>query len=96
VAVPDEFLPHGSRDSLVSLLDYAEEHLRCSHVIVAIRKDRKDLSVLLKPFMYLGFVLLRPVHPLVPPVAMATTPESAEVAYLAYVVSGDESGDSLA
>ena len=28
--------------SLISLLEYAEEHLDCTHVFVGLLKDRKD------------------------------------------------------
>ncbi|XP_033112368.1 ornithine decarboxylase antizyme 1-like [Anneissia japonica] len=58
-------LPDGSRDSFVSLLDFAEEELHCSHVVVCFLKDRNTRSSMTKTFMYQGFSPLPPQCPLV-------------------------------
>jgi len=60
-------LPEGSKEAFVALLEYAEEVLGCSHVIVCFRKDRSDRAMLIRTFMFLGFVALPPGHPLAPP-----------------------------
>ncbi|MPC29624.1 Ornithine decarboxylase antizyme 1 [Portunus trituberculatus] len=59
-------LPEGSKEAFVSLLEYAEEVLGCSHVLVCFRKDRSDRAMLLRTFMFLGFEALPPGHPLAP------------------------------
>jgi len=81
--IPDKFQPNGSRDSLVSLLDYAERELRCSHVIIYLRKERKDLSALMRLFMYIGFILLQPRHPIIPS-------WSEDFIYMAYLIDNDD------
>ncbi|XP_071941401.1 ornithine decarboxylase antizyme 1-like [Antedon mediterranea] len=58
-------LPDGSRDSFVSLLDFAEESLKCSHVVVCFVKDNNMRSMFIKTFMYQGFSALAPQSPLV-------------------------------
>jgi hypothetical protein len=85
VPIPEQFLTNGSRDSLVSLLDHAEEKLKCSQVIVYLRKDRKDLGAVMKLFMYLGFAVLDPgPHPLLPFVP------SDDQVYLAYQIDEED------
>lgn len=42
VQVPSCILPGGSKEGFVGLLEYAEEVLHCSHVVVCMKKDRTD------------------------------------------------------
>lgn len=42
IRVPSCLLPEGSKEGFVSLLEYAEETLRCTNIIVCLRKDRAD------------------------------------------------------
>jgi len=79
VLVPDKLLQNGSRDSFVRLLDYAESTLKCSHIIVYFKKDRKDVSSVMRLFMYFGFALLKPGHGLI-------ASSSADMLYMAYSV----------
>ena len=44
VDIPSTVLPDGSRDSFVSLLEFAEEKLECEKVFVLIKKNRTDRS----------------------------------------------------
>ena len=99
IRVPSCLLPEGSKEGFVSLLEYAEETLHCTNIVVCLRKDRDDrgttsldlfeqiaylntdnfienakncylshnLAMLVRTFMFLGFSVLRPDHPLVPP-----------------------------
>jgi len=66
VQVPDGLLPDGSKEGFVSLLEFAEETLQASHVIIALRKDRADRSSLVRTFMFLGFAPVPPGHPAIP------------------------------
>ncbi|KAL1454914.1 hypothetical protein WDU94_009043 [Cyamophila willieti] len=60
------FMPEGSKEGFVSMLEYAEEVLKLSHVIICLDKDREDRGLLVKTFMFLGFVPMNPMHPMVP------------------------------
>ena len=42
IRVPSCLLPEGSKEGFVSLLEYAEETLHCTNVVVCLRKDRSD------------------------------------------------------
>nr|XP_022310958.1 ornithine decarboxylase antizyme 3-like [Crassostrea virginica] len=42
VEVPNGILPEGSKESLITLLEYAEEKLCCEHVILCFCKSRND------------------------------------------------------
>lgn len=67
VALPPHILPEGSRDAFVALLEAAEERLKCEHVVVVFDADRADRAILVRTFMFLGFAVLSPTSPLVPP-----------------------------
>lgn len=64
---PPGEMPEGSREAFVALLEFAEEELGCRHVLVCFAKDRPDRASLVRTFMFLGFVMLAPGHPLAPP-----------------------------
>lgn len=66
VEVPSSILPEGSKESLITLLEYAEEDLDCSHVILVFKKDRVDRASLIRTFMFLGFQVVTPGDPIVP------------------------------
>lgn len=57
-------LPEGSRESFVTLLETAEEQLKCKHVVVVFANDRADRGNLVRTFMFLGFAVLSPTSPL--------------------------------
>lgn len=75
-------LPQGSKESLVSLLEYAEEKLRCSTVVICFDKARSDRVSLLRVFGFLGFAVLPPHHPLVPR-------QNAALVHMAYAIQPD-------
>jgi len=55
------------RESIVALLDLADEHLQCSALIIALEKASPALSSLLHALMYVGGTVVTkpdfPVHP---------------------------------
>lgn len=67
VALPPQVLPEGSREAFVALLEAAEEQLKCQNVVVVFAADRPDRPALVRTFMFLGFAVLSPTSPLVPP-----------------------------
>lgn len=78
IHVPGGILPEGSKEGFVSLLEYAEEVLKCSHVIVCFKKDRSDRACLIRTFMFLGFVILSPGH--------ALAPSNEDYFYMTYII----------
>jgi len=58
----------GSKEAFVSLLEYAEEVLECSHVIVCIEKRQSNTTtkMAIRNFLFLGFQPLAPGHEYLP------------------------------
>ena len=50
----------------MSLLEYCEEALGVSHVIVYLKRDRKDRADLVRLFMFMGFTAVPPGLTLLP------------------------------
>lgn len=66
VDIPTSVLPDGSRDSFVSLLEFAEEKLECEKVFVCFKRNRADRTALMRVFMFLGFTVVPPDNKEVP------------------------------
>uniref|UniRef100_A0A8D0G5Z3 Ornithine decarboxylase antizyme 3 n=1 Tax=Sphenodon punctatus TaxID=8508 RepID=A0A8D0G5Z3_SPHPU len=64
---PHRALDVNSCDSLSATLDYAEAKTDVDWVFVNFHKLRSDRGDLLRAFGYLGFELVRPDHPELPP-----------------------------
>lgn len=80
VEIPSGILPAGSKESFVTLLEYAEEVLKVSFVIVCFKKGRTDRACLIRTFMFLGFTVVAPGSRLVP--------ASGDLLFLAYSIDG--------
>lgn len=62
VTLEEDYSPaEYSKESFIALLEAAEEQFQCKNVVVCLM----DKS-LIRPFVFLGFELLPPNHPLVP------------------------------
>jgi ornithine decarboxylase antizyme 1 len=73
VQVPDTGMTDGSKEAFLTLLEFAEDELQCSHVIVCFNKSRPDKVALVRAFMFLGFSMLAPGHKLAPSSATEDT-----------------------
>lgn len=80
VEIPKVMPLQGSKESFVSLLEYAETELQVSHIVVCFQKDRADRPSLVKLFMFFGFSLVAPGHELI--ARLATN----DLLFMAYVV----------
>jgi len=85
VEVPSGILPDGSKESFVTLLEYAEDQLKCSHVIVCFKKNRTDRACLVRTFMFLGFCAVPPGDHLVP--------ICGDLLFMAYNIDNDNGED---
>jgi len=66
VDIPTSVLPKGSRDSFVSLLEFAEDKLECEKVYVCFKRNRPDRTALMRVFMFFGFSVVPPDDKQVP------------------------------
>ncbi|XP_055340819.1 ornithine decarboxylase antizyme 1-like isoform X2 [Paramacrobiotus metropolitanus] len=66
VHIPPNTNGEGSKDSFIRLLEYAEEVLKVTNVVVFFQEDRADANSWLRAFRFLGFQLLPPAHALRP------------------------------
>lgn len=67
VALPTILLPEASKQSFITLLEFAEEKLDVDAVVLCMRKDRMDRPNLVRTFLFLGFQPLSPKSMLAPP-----------------------------
>lgn len=78
--VPDGIHIERSKEAFVTLLEFAEEELYCKSLIVCLAKNRPELKMLMRMFMFLGFVVLPMNHPNAPKDA------NDETIYMAYSI----------
>jgi len=48
------------KESVVSVLELAEDMLGCQNIVVCLEKSREDLSNLLRAFLFVGFEVIHP------------------------------------
>jgi len=73
-----------SKEKFISLLEFADDILRCKHVIIYFDKTRSDRAALVKTFMFLGFRILSPEN-----VLMAPNDKQQDQLYMVYIIDGD-------
>jgi ornithine decarboxylase antizyme 1 len=66
VNVSSQQLSDGSKEAFVSLLEYAEETLDCSHVVVCLDQQLRGMKAVVRNFLFLGFQPLAPGHEFLP------------------------------
>ena len=66
VDIPANHLTEGTRDSFVSLLEFAEDKLECERVFVLLNKSRSDRVALMNAFRFFGFKAVTPGNKNVP------------------------------
>ncbi len=66
VNVTSQQLSDGSKEAFVELLEYAEEDLGCSHVVVCLDQQLRGIKGVVKNFLFLGFQPLAPGHEFLP------------------------------
>uniref|UniRef100_A0A096P6M0 Ornithine decarboxylase antizyme 3 n=1 Tax=Rattus norvegicus TaxID=10116 RepID=A0A096P6M0_RAT len=65
--IPFQALEQGNRESLTATLEYVEEKTNVDSVFVNFQSNHKDRGALLRAFSYMGFEVVRPDHPALPP-----------------------------
>ena len=66
VKVTAEQLAEGSKEAFVTLLEYAEEDLECTHVVVCLDQNVQGLKAIIRNFLFLGFQPLTAGHEFLP------------------------------
>lgn len=77
-------LNDGSKEMFINLLEFADDVLKCKHVIVCFDKTRQDRAALVKTFMFLGFHVLSPDNTL-----MALNDKQHDQLYMVYIIDSD-------
>ncbi|XP_020861181.1 LOW QUALITY PROTEIN: ornithine decarboxylase antizyme 3 [Phascolarctos cinereus] len=65
--IPYRALDQGNRESLTATLEFVEEKTDVDSVFVNFHNARNDRGALLRAFSYMGFEVVRPDHPALPP-----------------------------
>ncbi|KAJ3416497.1 hypothetical protein HDV05_001234 [Chytridiales sp. JEL 0842] len=50
----------GFKESIVAVLDLADDVLKCSNIVICLEKNRKDLASILRSFLFVGFEMVHP------------------------------------
>ena len=85
VQIDSAAFPEGSRASFVQLLEYSEEELECENVVICFPSEHHHRDVILKTFMFLGFIPMRSGHPLIPD-AVKKEEGNGKFMYMGYVI----------
>jgi len=69
VAIPEVFAPAMSKQTILSLLEFAEDKLDVDAVVLCLRKNHPDRKHLLESFLFMGLEPLSRKSPQAPPAA---------------------------
>jgi len=81
IHIPNGISLDNSKEAFISLLEFAEEELKCMRVTVYFDKNRTDRNVLMRLFSFIGFSVLAPNYSLSP------ESTSEDMLYMAYSIS---------
>lgn len=84
VDIPINLPMYGSKDSFLTLLEYAETGLKVGRVIITLDKNRPDLADLMRLFMFFGFSPINPAVVGVISPALTSVPLTDGLIYLVY------------
>ncbi|KAH8356279.1 hypothetical protein KR200_007102, partial [Drosophila serrata] len=70
VALPKNLPPAGSKQTFISLLEFAEDKLEVDGIVMAMAKDQPDRARLVEAFLFMGFEPLSRKAPQAPPGAI--------------------------
>ncbi|XP_017069252.1 LOW QUALITY PROTEIN: ornithine decarboxylase antizyme [Drosophila eugracilis] len=70
VALPKDLPPAGSKQTFISLLEFAEDKLEVDGIVMAMPKDQPDRARLIEAFLFMGFEPLSRKAPQAPPAAI--------------------------
>ncbi|XP_017019059.1 LOW QUALITY PROTEIN: ornithine decarboxylase antizyme [Drosophila kikkawai] len=70
VALPNNLPPAGSKQTFISLLEFAEDKLEVDGIVMAMAKDQPDRARLVEAFLFMGFEPLSRKAPQAPPAAI--------------------------
>ncbi|XP_017961076.1 LOW QUALITY PROTEIN: ornithine decarboxylase antizyme [Drosophila navojoa] len=70
VAFPTDLPPGGSKQTFVSLLEFAEDKLEVDGIVLVMRKDQPECARLIEAFLFMGFEPLSRKSPKAPPAAV--------------------------
>ncbi|CAF4411594.1 unnamed protein product, partial [Rotaria sp. Silwood2] len=83
VEFPKE-ISEGSKEKLVSLLEFADDALHCKNVVIYFDKTRSDRAMVVKTFMFLGFHILSPEN-----ILMQNIDKQPDQLYMVYFIDDD-------
>lgn len=70
VAFPTDLPPAGSKETFISLLEFAEDKLEVDGIVMMMRKDQPECARLIEAFLFMGFEPLSRKSPKAPPAAI--------------------------
>ncbi|KRG04266.1 LOW QUALITY PROTEIN: ornithine decarboxylase antizyme [Drosophila mojavensis] len=70
VAFPTDLPPGGSKQTFISLLEFAEDKLEVDGIVLVMRKDQPECARLIEAFLFMGFEPLSRKSPKAPPAAV--------------------------
>ncbi|XP_068143708.1 LOW QUALITY PROTEIN: ornithine decarboxylase antizyme [Drosophila tropicalis] len=70
VAFPKDLPPAGSKETFISLLEFAEDKLEVDGIVMVMRKDQPERARLIEAFLFMGFEPMSRKAPQAPPAAI--------------------------